>query len=144
MKVSDLMSQKVELASPDDTIQQAAKAMARIDSGMLPVGENDRLVGIITDRDIAIRGVAAGKDPMKCCVRDVMTPEVKYAFEDDDITDVAENMAQLQVRRLPVVNRDKRLVGIISLADIARQQNAREAGRALEGIARPGGPHNQH
>jgi CBS domain-containing protein len=142
MKVSDVMSQKVELASPTDTIQQAAKAMARIDSGMLPVGENDRLVGVITDRDIAIRAVCEGKDP-KTPVREVMSNEVKYVYEDDDVSDVAENMAQLQVRRLPVLNREKRLVGIISLADIAREQNPREAGRALEGIARPGGSHNQ-
>jgi len=144
MKVSDVMTQKVEIARPGDTLQAAAQTMARIDSGMLPVGDNDRLVGIITDRDIAIRGAGEGKDPTRTCVRDVMTAEVKYVFEDDEVSEVAENMAQLQVRRLPVVNRDKRLCGIISLADIARQQSTREAGEALQGIAQPGGQHSQH
>lgn len=144
MKVSDVMSRNVEMAEPGDSIQKAAQTMARVDSGMLPVHEKDRLVGIITDRDIAIRAVGEGKDPVRTCVRDVMSPEVKYAYDDDLIDDVAENMAQLQVRRLPVVTRQKRLCGIISLADIAREQNPSVAGAALEGIARPGGSHRQH
>ena len=113
MKVSDVMTRKVELSQPGQTIQAAAQAMARIDSGMLPVAENDRLVGIITDRDIAIRAVGEGRDPQKTLVRDVMSAEVKYVFDDEDVDEVAENMAQLQVRRLPVVTREKRLCGVV-------------------------------
>ena len=92
--------------------------MAEIDAGALPVGENDRLVGMITDRDIAVRAVADGKGP-DTPIREIMTTEVKYCFEDDEIDEVALNMADIQVRRLPVLNDQKRLVGIISLGDIA-------------------------
>jgi len=143
MKVSDLMTRDVELASPDDTIQQAAKSMTRIDAGILPVAENDRLVGMITDRDICVRAVAEGIDPTETPVRDVMSTEVRYCYEDDDVDDVADNMAQLQVRRLPVVTREKRLCGIISLCDIAREHEPRGTGEALQGISRPGGLHSQ-
>jgi len=143
MKVSEVMSRKVEITSPDDSIQRAAQMMARIDAGILPVATGDRLVGMITDRDIAIRGVGAGRNPSDTPVNEVMTREVKYCFEDDDVSDVAENMAQLQVRRLPVLNRDKRLTGIISLGDIARDHEPGEAGSALQHIARKGGQHTQ-
>jgi CBS domain-containing protein len=108
----------------------------------MPVGDNDRLVGMITDRDIAIRGVASGKGP-DTKVRDVMSPEVKYCFEDEDVEHVLENMGDLRVRRLPVLNRDKRLVGIISLGDLATNGEAAEAGEALSGISVPGGEHSQ-
>src|SRR2546421_1838647 len=118
MKISSVMSRDVQLIKPDDTIRSAAALMKKIDAGLLPVTENDKLVGMITDRDIAIRGVAEGKGP-DAKVRDAMSSEVKYCFEDEDVTHVAENMAELQVRRLPVMNRDKRLVGIVSLADLA-------------------------
>jgi CBS domain-containing protein len=144
MKVNELMSQKVELTTPTDSLQQAAQAMQRIDAGILPVTENDRLVGMITDRDIVVRAVADGKDPKACLVGEVMSREVRYCYDDDDIEAVAENMAELQVRRLPVVTREKRLCGIISLGDIARERHAREAAEALEGITRQGGPHSQH
>ena len=143
MKVNELMSLRVEVATPDDSIQQAARVMHRIDAGILPVGENDRLIGVITDRDIAVRAVAEGKDPRTTLVRDVMSPEVRYCYEDDEVESVAENMAELQIRRLPVVNREKRLCGLISLADIARERRPREASEALEGISRQGGPHSQ-
>lgn len=142
MRVSDCMTRDVQIANPQETIRQAAMAMANADAGILPVGENDRLVGMITDRDIAIRAVAKGKGP-DARVRDVMSREVKYCFEDDDIDEVLKNMADLQVRRLPVLNRDKRLVGIISLSDMAGDSEAREAGEALSAIARPGGAHSQ-
>jgi len=144
MNVSDCMTRDVTIASPNDTIQQAAKQMAQIDAGILPVAENDRLVGMITDRDITVRAVAEGKDPAQTRVRDVMTSEVRYVYDDDAIEDAAESMSELQVRRLPVINRNKRLVGIISLADIAREDEPRQAGEALHGIARPGGQHTQH
>src|SRR5690348_5367615 len=143
MKVSEVMSRKVEIASPDDSIQRAAQMMARIDAGILPVGEGDRLVGMITDRDIAIRGVGEGRDPSETPVNEVMTREVKYCFEDDDVNSVAENMAQLQVRRLPVLNREKRLTGIISLGDIARDHEPGQAGSALHHISQKGGQHSQ-
>jgi CBS domain-containing protein len=144
MQIQEIMSRNVKLASPDDTLQEAALMMAELDAGALPVGENDRLVGMITDRDIAIRGDAAGCDPTSTPVERVMTREaVKYCFEDDDVDDVARNMASQQVRRLPVVNRDKRLVGIISLGDIARRRadgSDRAAGDALRGISRKASP----
>ena len=142
MKVKDPMSRDVAIVSPDDTIQQAALIMGRIDAGALPVAENDRLVGMITDRDIAVRAIAAGLDPTTK-VRDVMSREVKYCYDDEDIGHVADVMAQLQVRRLPVVNREKRLVGIVSLADIARAQAPEKSGAALRGVSQPGGQHSQ-
>jgi CBS domain-containing protein len=142
MLVNEVMTRQVELVGPNDSIQRAAKAMARIDAGVLPVAEGDRLVGMITDRDIAVRAVAEGRDPARTIVKDVMSAEVRYCFDDEDVADVADNMAEQQVRRLPVVTREKRLVGIISLADIAREREPRAAGEALQGIARPGGLHN--
>ncbi len=143
MKVSEVMSRQVEIASPDDSIQRAAQMMARIDAGILPVGAGDRLVGMITDRDIAIRGVGEGRNPADTPVNEIMTREVKYCFEDDDVNRVAQNMAELQVRRLPVLNRDKRLTGIISLGNIAREDEPAQAGSALHGIAQKGGRHTQ-
>lgn len=138
MKVSELMTRDVRIASPDDSLKQAAKLMAEIDAGVLPVGDKDRLVGMLTDRDIAIKGVAQGKGP-DTKVRDVMTADVKYCFEDDDVEDVSQNMGDLQIRRLPVVNRDKRLVGIVSLGDLAVSAEADEAGEALTQISQPSG-----
>jgi CBS domain-containing protein len=140
--VAEVMSRDIELASPNDTVQQAAAAMAKADAGILPVGEQDKLVGMTTDRDIAIRLAAEGKDPAKTKVQEVMTSEVKYCFEDDELNDVAENMAELQVRRLPVVNRQKRLVGIVSLGDLAQRQPQMSVG-ALQGVSRRGAMHNQ-
>jgi len=116
--------------------------MKKIDAGLLPVAENDKLVGMLTDRDIAIRGVAEGKGP-DAKVRDAMSAEVKYCFEDEDVAHVAENMAELQVRHLPVMNRDKRLVGIVSLADLATEGSLPKTAKALHGISQPGGQHNQ-
>ena len=142
MKVSEAMTKDVRIASPEETIQQAARTMASLDAGVLPVGEKDHLVGMITDRDIAIRGVAQGKGP-DAKVREVMTQEVKYCFDDQDLKEVTRNMADIQVRRLPVLNRDKRLVGILSLGDIAVSRDAKGAGDALRGISRPGGEHTQ-
>lgn len=142
MRVNECMTRDVMIADPQETIGDAAKMMADCDAGVLPVGENDRLVGVITDRDIAVRGVATGKGP-DAKIRDVMSAEVRYCFEDDDINDVLRNMGELQVRRLPVLNRDKRLVGIVSLSDLATSGQAAGAGKALTDIARPGGEHSQ-
>ena len=142
MRVSDCMTRGVEITNPQETIRDAARMMADCDAGALPVGENDRLVGVITDRDIAVRAVAEGKGP-DARVRDVMSAEVRYCFEDDDVDEVLRNMGELQVRRLPVLNRDKRLVGIVSLSDLAAVGAAEPIGAALADIARPGGEHSQ-
>ena len=142
MRVSEAMTRDVYIANPEETIQQAAIAMAGIDAGALPVANNDRLIGMITDRDIAVRGVAEGKSP-NTPVRDVMTTDVKYCFDDQDIEEVTLNMGDIQVRRLPVVDRDKRLVGILSLGDVAVVDGNGSAGEALSRLSRPGGEHSQ-
>jgi CBS domain-containing protein len=143
-KVADVMSKDVKLASPEDTVQQAARVMSEQDTGVLPVGENDRLVGLVTDRDLAVRAVAAGKDPSKTKLREVMSGEPRYVFEDEPVEQAAASMAEQQVQRLPVLNRDKRLVGVVSVGDLAREAGGEAAGRALAGISRPGGRHNQN
>jgi CBS domain-containing protein len=142
MQVSECMTHDVRVVSPQDTIQSAARMMAEIDAGVLPVAEDDRLVGMLTDRDIAIRGVGNGCDA-GAAVAQVMTRELKYCFDDEDADDVLDNMADLQVRRLPVLSRDKRLVGIVSLSDLADDE-ARHTGKALGDIARPSSLHSQH
>jgi CBS domain-containing protein len=142
MQVNEAMSTDVTIANPNQPIRDAARMMAQIDAGILPVGENDRLVGMITDRDIAIRAVGAGKGP-DTPVREVMSKEVKYCYEDDELFEVAQNMADIKVRRLPVLDHDKRLVGIVSLGDIALTDGGGEAGSALCGISEPGGEHSQ-
>jgi CBS domain-containing protein len=143
MRVNEAMTSDVQIANPNQSIQQVAQTMAAIDAGVLPVGENDRLVGIITDRDIAVRAVAKGLSP-STKVREVMSEgEVMYCYEDEDLEDVAHNMADIKVRRLPVLNRAKRLVGIISLGDIAVADGPDSAGDAICGISEPGGMHSQ-
>jgi CBS domain-containing protein len=142
MRVSDAMTTDVRIANPNQSIQDAAIMMAEIDAGVLPVGENDRLVGVITDRDIAVRAVAKGLPP-SAKVRDVMSGDVMYCFDDEEIDDVAQNMADIKVRRLPVLNRGKRLVGIVSLGDIAMADGPDSAGEAICGISEPGGMHSQ-
>jgi len=142
MRVSEAMTRDVYVANPDETIQQAAIAMAGLDAGVLPVGDDDRLIGMITDRDIAIRAVAGGKGP-DARVRDVMTTDVKYCFDDQEIEDVTLNMGEIQVRRMPVVDRHKRLVGILSLGGVAVIDGDGVAGEALSLVSRPGGEHTQ-
>jgi CBS domain-containing protein len=142
MRVSEAMTRTVRVADPDQSIRDAAMLMAELDAGVLPVGENDRLVGMITDRDIAIRAVAQGRGP-DAPIREVMPPEVRYCFEDEDVEDVVQNMADIQERRLPVVDRSKRLVGIISLGDVALTEGPAAAGEAVAGISEPGGSHTQ-
>ncbi|HKA44075.1 MAG TPA: CBS domain-containing protein [Burkholderiales bacterium] len=141
-KIREAMTQKVRMATPDQTIREAARIMIECDAGVLPVGEDDRLIGVITDRDIATRAVAEGKSP-ETAVREVMSKEVLYCFEDEDVEHVAKNMSDNKVRRLPVLNRKKRLVGIVSIADLALSANASTAGRAVAGISTPGGAHSQ-
>src|SRR5262245_56067255 len=119
MKVFDVMTQGVECIRPEATLREAADKMKALDIGPLPVCENDRLVGMLTDRDITVRATAAGVPPGLGQVRDVMTPDIVYCFEDQDIVEAAQLMEQNQIRRLVVLNRDKRLVGIVSLGDLA-------------------------
>ena len=142
MKIKQAMTGEVCVATPDETIQKVAQLMLGLDIGMIPVAHEDKLVGAITDRDIAVRGVAAGRGP-ETLVRDIMTTDMKYCFDDDDIESVLENLGEIQLRRLPVVNREKRLVGIVSLSDFARSQIPEKTGAALGDIARPGGEHSQ-
>lgn len=141
MKISEVMTRDVRIASPDDTLADAARMMAAIDCGVLPVSNSERLIGMITDRDIAIRGVAEGLGP-DATVAEVMTDDVKYCFEDDDCDDVARNMGEIQLRRLPVVSRDKRLVGIVSIGDLAvtmDEDDEESIGESLAAISRPSG-----
>jgi CBS domain-containing protein len=142
MKVSEAMTGDVRLVEPIQTIREAARLMAEMDAGIVPVREGDRLVGMITDRDIAVRAVAQGKGP-ETSIREVMSDEVKYCFEDEDTDAVERKMADIQVRRLPVLNRDKRLVGILSLGDLAVHDKAAKVGAAMAGISQPGGQHSQ-
>ena len=143
MLVKEAMSRDVKTVAPDQALQDAARIMLDIDVGALPVGENDKLVGMITDRDIAVRGIAAGKGPT-AQVREVMTAEVMYCYEDEDTAHVARNMGEQQIRRLPVVDRNKRLVGILALADLATSAKTGQATAALSGISQAGGAHSQH
>ncbi len=139
MRVSDTMTTEVQLCTPDDTLKDAAEAMMALDVGLLPVTDSDRLVGMITDRDIAIRAVARGRGP-EASVWEVMTQDVKYCFEDQDPDEVTQNMGDIQVRRLPVVNREKQLVGIIALGDnIARSNPGDGTAQTLHQISQPGG-----
>jgi CBS domain-containing protein len=143
MKISDAMTRDVRMVRPDQSIREAAQLMAELDIGALPVQDNDRLVGMITDRDIAVRAVAEGKGA-DTKVRDAMTNEIKYCYEDQTVEEVTRNMGEQRIRRLPVMDRDKRLVGILSLGDLATEESsADEAGEALGGISRPGGEHSQ-
>jgi CBS domain-containing protein len=137
------MSADVRLTSPQASIRDAARIMKAADAGSVPVAENDRLIGMITDRDIAVRAVAEGKS-FDTPVREVMTRRIAYVFDDEDLQEASMKMSELKVRRLPVLNRDKRLVGIISLGDISKADGAAHAATALSRVAEPGGPHVQH
>ena len=134
MNVSEVMTKQVEIVSPQQTIKDAAELMQQLDTGVLPVGENDRLVGMITDRDIVIRALAQGRGP-DTELREAMSKSVIYCFEDDSIEDAAKQMGEAQVRRLPVMNRDKRLVGIIALGDLALAADSGVVDAAITGIS---------
>ena len=142
MQIKELMSRNVVLASPRESLSEVAQMMAEKDVGFMPVGEGDRIVGMVTDRDMAIRGLAKGKGP-DTPVSEVMTRDVKYCFDDEDIDHVVANMGENQVRRLPVMNREKRLVGIVSLADAALEHDPVVVGEAFLRVVEPGGDHCQ-
>ncbi len=132
MNIQEIMTPNVDLADPNMTIRDAAIRMRDDNVGALPVGENDRLVGMVTDRDIAVRGVANERGPGNCTVREVMSEGVYYCFEDENVQRASEVMAEHKVRRLPVLNRDKRLVGVVAIADLAR---AGVPEPAIEGVS---------
>ena len=142
MQVQEVMTRGVACARPDDSIAAAAQKMRDLDVGVLPVcGDNDRLVGMITDRDITVRATACCCDADDTCVRDVMTPHITYIFEDQDIDEAARLMKDNQIRRLVVLNRNKRLVGIVSLGDLAVDSADDElAGATLAAISEPTAP----
>ena len=143
MRVSEAMTRDVKICTPGQTIREVARTMGEIDAGAMPVGENDRLIGMITDRDIAVRAVAQGKGP-DTPVREVMSEHVEYCYDDENLDRVVQGMASVRVRRLPVVNREKRLVGILSLGDVARTEaQPNVVAEAVAEVSTPGGPHRQ-
>jgi CBS domain-containing protein len=139
MKVNEIITHNPQVIRPGTALIEAAQKMKSLNIGLLPVCDGDRLVGVITDRDITVRGVAQGYDPKTARVSEVMTPGVIYCFDDEDVKDVAKKMEEKQVRRLPVLNREKRLVGIVSLGDLAvRTGKEKLAGEVLERVSEPG------
>ena len=141
MQVKDIMTPNPECVTPEDSIQDAARRMRNLDVGPLPICDNDRLAGMITDRDIVVRAVAEGRNPQTTKVGEVMTGEVIYCFEDQDVREAARTMQERQVRRLIVLNRDKRLVGIVALGDLATETgDAPKSGEVLQDVSEPSQP----
>jgi CBS domain-containing protein len=143
MKVSEIMSPDVETVTPEQPIREAAQFMLRGDAGAIPVSDGERLIGMVTDRDIAVRAVAEGRGP-DTPVGEVMTGDILFCFDDQDVDEVAIQMSDAQVRRFPVLSREgERLVGIVSLGDLSRSSDGEAAEVALAGVSEPGGDHNQ-
>jgi CBS domain-containing protein len=139
MKIREVMTQGVANIRPGDSIQYAAAQMRSLDVGAMPVCQNDKIVGMITDRDIAVRAVASGGDPKSCCVGDVMSGgELVWCYDDDDVEEAARLMEKKQIRRLPILDRNNRLVGIVSLGDLAtRTKNEKLSGEVLHQVSEP-------
>lgn len=142
MKISEVMTTEVEKVTSDQTAREAAHFMLRADTGSIPVCDGDRVIGMITDRDIAVRGVAEGRGP-DTPVSELMSDGIVCAREDDDVQAVAKRMSEEQVRRLPVLDAEEKLIGIVSLGDLARETRDESAHEALEGVSAPGGQHQQ-
>jgi CBS domain-containing protein len=139
MQLKDIMTPGVEVIAPEASIYEAATKMSHLDIGPLPVCDGERLVGMLTDRDITVRAVATGRDPLTTQVREVMTPDVVYGFEDQEIQDAARLMAQYQIRRLPVLNRREQLVGMVALGDLAVHMGTKPVpAEVLEQVSEPG------
>ena len=137
MRAADIMTREVEVVRPEDSLQKAAMLMDKINVGFLPVSNGERVVGVITDRDIAVRAVAEGLDG-NAKVRDVMSDGIRWCYEDEPVERVAQIMSEHQIRRLPIVNRDKRLVGIVALGDLAvKERETAPATEALCEISEP-------
>ena len=135
MQLNRIMTVYVEAIAPKRSIQEAAEQMRSLDVGVLPVCDGDRLVGILTDRDLAVRAVADGRDPKSTPIEEIMTRQVVYCFEDQDIEEAERVMEKNQIRRLPVLDRDKRIVGIVSLGDLAVKNDENRAGVTLERVS---------
>jgi CBS domain-containing protein len=141
MQIKEVMTRDVEVIRPDDSIQEAARKMKDLDVGAIPVCDGERLVGMITDRDITIRATAEGRDPSDTTAQETMTSEIYYCFENQNIEDAALLMMEKQIRRLPILDDNKKLVGIVSLGDVAEDIEDNEiAGATLEEISRPSEP----
>jgi CBS domain-containing protein len=145
MKAKDIMTKNPKCVTPETSVREAARLMKQEDVGVLPVVErdgSDRLVGIVTDRDIAIRHVAEGHDSSSCPVREAMTSNVRTARENDDVNDVMDVMGKEQIRRIPVINERGALIGIVAQADIVREaRDDKKAERTIEKISEAGGRH---
>ena len=142
MKIRDFMTTEIETVTADQTVKEAAGFMLSADTGSIPVCDEGKVIGMITDRDIAVRGVAEGLGP-DTAVRQLMSEKIVCARDDDEVSTVAQRMSEAQVRRLPVLNADGKLVGIVSLGDLSREASDAAANRALEGVSAPGGQHQQ-
>jgi CBS domain-containing protein len=136
-QLRDVMTSEIKTVAPDATAKEAASFMLAADTGSIPVCEDDKVIGMITDRDIAVRGVAEGRGP-DCSVRDLMSSDIVYARDTDDVLAVAQRMSDAQVRRLPVLDADDRLVGMVSLGDLSREAQESAAATALEGVSADG------
>lgn len=140
-QIRDVMTRDVRTVRPDDTLRAAAQCMDELNIGVLPVCDGDRLVGMVTDRDITVRGVAQGKQPDECRVSDVMSASVRSCYEDEEVDDVLDEMSDVQIRRVPVVDRQQKLVGIVSLGDLSeRGGEQRRVAEALRDISTPSQP----
>jgi CBS domain-containing protein len=137
MKVKSKMTTNVEVVTADASLKEAGRIMKDHDIGVLPVFEGDRLTGIVTDRDLSVRAIAEGKDPNTTKVSEVMTPDVEYCQESEDIEVVARRMERHQLRRLPVLSHDKKLIGMLSLGDLATRGSRRVACEVLEKVSVP-------
>ena len=141
MKLNEIMTSKVEVLPPDASVQEAAQRMKELDVGFIPICDGQRLVGMLSDRDITIRATADGLDPSETAVSEVMSEEVLYCYEDQDVEEAARVMEERQIRRLPILDRQKKLCGIVSLGDIAVRVGSPElAGEALERVSEPANP----
>jgi CBS domain-containing protein len=139
MKLKDIMTREVEVIHPDDPLQVAAQKMRDRDIGFLPVCDGDRLIGVVSDRDIIVRVIAEGRDPKAVMGRNLVTAPVIYCFEDQDVDEAAQIMQENQIRRLVILNRDKRLVGVVSLGDLAMNRSADQSGEVLQSVSEPDG-----
>lgn len=139
-QVSDAMTRGVRTIGPSETLLRAAQAMTELDIGAIPVCDGERLLGMVTDRDIVVRGVAQGYASDQACVSDVMTEEAEWCFEDDSVEDVLDKMRSHQIRRLAVIDREKHLVGMVSIGDLAVKVHGADTNEALDGISQPAAP----
>jgi CBS domain-containing protein len=136
-RLGEVMTTGVETVAPGDTLRHAAAKMQALDVGALPVCDGERLIGVLTDRDIAIRAVAAGRDPSRTAVVETMTPGLVCAFEEQSVEEAIDLMCSHEIRRLPIIDRRRRLVGIVTLADLATRAQQPAAAEALEGVSKP-------